>query len=152
MDEKRQTPAPFPAWGLLRCGQTAASSSVRPEASGSRHRAQRTRSGGGASSRQAAQLHRIVSPPTTTSSPTEPPTYREEMRERSGSHGRRRYALRQGQRLSAAGLAQPEPQNQPRRQTSSKRLGKGATSPKPRPDNTHATLTTSAPLRPAADL
>lgn len=52
-----------------------------------------------------AELRRIVSPPTTASSPTEPPSYREEMRERSGSHGRRRYALRQGQKRRPAGLA-----------------------------------------------
>ena len=95
---------------------------LRPDASGSRHRAHCTGSGGGASSRQAAELRRIVSPPTTTSSPTEPPSYREEMRERSGSHGRRRYVLRQGQKRRPAGLAdfrrsrspQPSPRLPPR--------------------------------------
>ena len=86
----------------------------------------------------------------TTASPINAPSYREEMRERSGSHGRRRYALRQGQRLPAADPAQPEPQNQPRQQTGLMRLGKGATSPSPssrRPDCHSVHI---APLRPAS--
>ena len=88
-------------------------------------------------------------PPMTTSGPTDAPSYREEMRERSGSHGRRRYALRQGQRLPAAGPAQPEPQNQPRQQSSPVRLGNGATDPAQAPGFLLATLAT---LRPCAQL
>ena len=79
---------------------------------------------GEASSRKAAELRRIVSPPAapaadrlrgspeqrnsppvTASGSTDAPSHREEMRERSGSHGRRRYALRQGQKRRPAGLA-----------------------------------------------
>ena len=86
---------------------------LRPDASGSRPRAHCTGSEGGASSRMAAELRRIVSPPDHHQPPTDAPSYRKEMRERSGSHGRRWYALRQGHRLPAAGLAQPEPQYQP---------------------------------------
>ena len=130
-------------------GVTAANGSVRPDASGSRPRAHCTASGGGASSRKAAELHRIVSPPTTTDGPTDAPSYREEMRERSGSHGRRRYALRQGQRLPPAGPAQPEPQNQPRQQTAPVRLGNGTTDPAQVPHTRSPTLTT---MRPCAQL
>ena len=125
---------------------------LRPDASGSRHRAHCTDSGGGASSRQAAELRRTVSPPTTSSSPTEPPSYREEMRERSGSHGRRRYALRQGQRLPAAGPAQPEPQNQPRQQTSPRAARKRSHRPSPGPPHQITHSVHIAPLRPASDL
>lgn len=88
-------------------------------------------------------------PPMTASGPTDAPSYREEMRERSGSHGRRRYALRQGQRLPAAGPAQPEPQNQPRQQSGPVRLGNGATDPAQVPGFLLATLST---LRPCAQL
>lgn len=53
-----------------------------------------------------------------------------------GSHDhseadRRRYAVRQGQRLPPAGLAQPEPQNHPGRLSCPVRLGLGAANPCP---------------------
>lgn len=100
-----------PPWcgGLLRSwGDGGKRQQMRPDACGSRHRAHCTESGGGASSRQAAELRRIVSLTATTSGPTEAPSYRMEMRERSGSHGRRRYALRQGQKRRPAGLTAPQ--------------------------------------------
>ena len=125
---------------------------LRPDASGSRPRAHCTGSGGGASSRMAAELRRIVSPQTTASGPTDAPSYREEMRERSGSHGRRRYALRQGQRLTAAGPAQPEPQNQPRQLTSPRAARKWSHRPSPGPRLPACHSVHHAPLRPAPDL
>ena len=120
---------------------------LRPDASGSRPRAHCTGSGGGASSRMAAELRRIVSPPDHHQPPADAPNYRKEMRERSGSHGRQRYALRQGQRLPAAGLAQPEPQYQPGCPTGFERLRNGAADPARAPDLLLATLST---LRPCA--
>lgn len=133
-------------------GVTAASGSVRPDASGSRPRAQCTANGGGASSRKAAELHRIVSPPTTASGSTDAPSHRDEMRERSGSHGRRRYALRQRQktiprRSCPARAAEPAMMTgQPR----AARKRNYQPSPRPPLQITHSDH--HAPLRPASDL
>lgn len=147
------TPAPSPAWGLLRSwGDGGERQQLRPDASGSRPRAQCTANGGGASSRKAAELHRIVSPPTTASGSTDAPGYREEMRERSGSHGRRRYALRQGQKPSPAGPAHPEPQNQPPTTDRLRAARKRDHRPSPGPPNQITHSVHHAPLRPASDL
>ena len=124
---------------------------LRPDASGSRHRAHCTNNGGEASSRQAAELRRIVSPPTTSSSPTEPPSYREEMRERSGSHGRRRYALRQGQKRRPAGLTAPQWEQKPPAQPPTTATGTTAGGSVTTITGLHSHSVHHAPLRPASD-
>ena len=124
---------------------------LRPDASGSRHRAHCTDSGGGASSRQAAELRRTVSPPTTSSSPSEPPSYREEMRERSGSHGRRRYALRQGQNRRPAGLTAPQWEQKPPAQPPTTAKGTTAGDPVTTTNGLHSHSVHHSPLRPAYD-
>ena len=108
--------------GLLRCGASGSGCArMRAGAATGRSASQRRRGsqqpqGCGASpnrqppaapaaDRLRGSPEQRNSPPVTASGSTDAPSYREEMRERSGSHGRRRYALRQGQKRRPAGFA-----------------------------------------------
>lgn len=88
----------------------------------------------------------------TASGSTVAPSYREEMRERSGSHGRRRYALRQGQKRRPAGLTAPKWEQKPQAQPPTTAQRTTAGDPVTTSERLVRTLVHHAPLRPAADL
>lgn len=91
-----------------------------------------------------------IRPNSTTQAPTLWASYREEMREHSGSHGRRRNQLQEGQRLAAAGPCPARAAERLPIPTSPSAARSRSCNPQPSPPTPNHPL--CPPLRPCAQL